>query len=303
MNKRKQKKQAQKNAVSASQMGNQPNPPDTSVAEAIKKAEDKKEAAIEKVTAKVNNPPKPNPKPKKEKSQTKMIIGFGSKPRSKTIHAISSVDDSALCDIRTKNIPINDDLVISDVNCQSCRRYMLFKQLDSKIKPLEKTAEPKTNEPPKVQETTPTGEVNEPSEIEMLRQLIFQKMRKMEKRLTTKLEEFCRELIKGKPSFFIVRKGNNMFQIVHEESRYVITDNVSESDAESILIKFLELVPRWDGMTKPSKEWMGCVKRIHEEHFKKEHKPKRELKRRPTPSIKERKDAKPEKRVIRRRKK
>jgi len=324
--KRRQKKQAKKQmaTMSASQMSN-PTASST-VAEAMKKAEDKKNEAVAKVMEKIKDPPngehadaekavadveKPVDNPvktkvkvpkKKSSTEPKMIIGFGSKTKSHVVHAISNVDNSALCDIRIKDITANNDLVISDVNCRSCKRYMTFKQLEAKEL---KQDSPKPEVIPDTEEIKDLGseDNHEQYNLELLKKMINRKLANMEKRLMEKLKEFCTELIEGKPSFFIVRKGNNMFQIVHENSRYVITDNISESDAEGLLVKFLSLTPKWDGKIKPSKEWLSCIRKIHEEHFKVEMPKRRSLKRRPSPSIKERKDAKPEKRVIRRRKK
>jgi hypothetical protein len=122
-----------------------------------------------------------------------------------------------------------------------------------------------------------------------------------------KLEKYCQALLDARPVFFIARKANNMFQIIHDPSRYVICDNIKESDAEELLQKYLSIECKWDGQTKPSAEWLSSLRKIHEEYFPdkiKKKEEKRTLKRRkPSPSLKRRKDRKPEVRKIRRRSK
>jgi len=327
--KRKRKRQALAKAASATQLGNDsatqlgndskpdsPLPqPTTSVGKAMTKAK--------------NNSPKP-----------KIIKGFGSKTDGAVIHAITNIEQSALCDGRIKDIAYNDDLTATDVTCAKCQKYVVFKQaLDLLKVALPETEKPKPKQKKKVKkdkvvsvkdklpvatvdevvedrsetsdqsESVVNGEQQEAIDemFEKLKVMMHSKFKKLELRLQTKLEKHCSKIIVEKPSFFIVRKANNMYEVIHDASRYVICDNVKEADAEALLVLYLEIEPKWDGQTKPSKEWLGAIRKVHEEYFPKkvakEPDEKRSLKRRPRPSIKRRKDHKSEKRTIRRRSK
>jgi len=319
--KRKRKRQALAKAASASQLGNDSAPnsplpqPTTSVGKAMTKAK--------------NNSPKP-----------KIIKGFGSKTDGAVIHAITDIEQSALCDGRIKDIAYNDDLTAIDVTCAKCQKYVVFKQaLDLSKVALPETEKPKPkpkkkkiekgkvisvkDKPPvatidevvedRSETSDPSESVNEEQQesidemFEKLRTMMDFKFKKLEGRLQSKLEKHCDKIIIAKPSFFIVRKANNMYEVIHDASRYVICDNVKEADAEALLILYLEIEPKWDGQTKPSKEWLGAIRKVHEEYFPKKTAEKtggkRSLKRRPRPSLKQRKDRKPEKRTIKRRSK
>jgi len=324
--KRKRKRQALAKVASATQLGNESNPT-TSVGQALTKA---KETDLGDT--------------KKSSSEPKVIKGFGSKIEGAVIHAITDIEQSALCDVRINGIAYNNDLTAKDVTCAKCQKYVVFKQAlamvevddDLPSKPETKPEKPKQkkkikkgkvvsvkDKPPvatidevvedKSETSDPSESINEEQQeeidemFEKLKVMMDYKFKKLEMRLQTKLEKHCNGIIIAKPSFFIVRKANNMYEVIHDASRYVICDNVKEVDAEALLVLYLEIEPKWDGQTKPSKEWLGAIRKVHEEYFPKkvlkEPDEKRSLKRRPKPSIKRRKDRKSEKRTIRRRSK
>jgi len=320
--KRKRKRQALAKVASAIQLGNESNPT-TSVGQALTKA---KETDLGDT--------------KKSSSEPKVIKGFGNKIEGAVIHAITDIEQSALCDIRIKDIAYNDDFTAKDVTCAKCQKYVVFKQALAMVEVnddlSDKPEKPKQKKKIKkgkvvsVKDKLPVAtidqvvedrsETSDPSEsineerqeeidemFEKLKVMMDYKFKKLEMRLQTKLEKHCSKIIVEKPSFFIVRKANNMYEVIHDASRYVICDNVKEADAEALLVLYLEIEPKWDGQTKPSKEWLGAIRKVHEEYFPKkvakEPDEKRSLKRRPRPSLKQRKDRKSEKRTIRRRSK
>lgn len=314
--KRKRKKQQR-----AAQQGNGQQPPKTIMAAAIKEAQKKSEDQ-KKPGPNSSSPPAEKQEPEEDKKskpkqkvwKKKTIIGFGSAaatPRvpSPKVHAICNIDNSPMCDSRIKGLEIGDKLSAEDIDCKNCLNYKAVKdllELDQKTKPKESEEKP---EEPETEEESETEDNSD--EFESIRQMMDNRFKRMEKRLVKKLEEYCNILIKGKPTFFIVRKANNMFQIVHDLSRYVIVDNITEKDAEKLLQEYLSIEVKWDGQHKPDSAWLSAIRKIHEEYFKdskKVEKPKsiethRVLKRRSKPSIKRRKDRKPERRIIRRRKK
>lgn len=302
--KRKKKKQAKR---AAAVNGNQTHP-STSMSDAMDKAQEEK----------------------KSKPEPKIIKGFGMKTDGSVIHAVTNIDQSALCDIRTKDISISDDLTAKDVTCRKCQSYAIFKQAlstttghepaekavakaeeDSKkskdVKVKKGDAEEKKEEEKKedIPEDTAISDDDIDGIMETVKVLLNQKLKKVEKRLVKKLEKYCEKIMDVRPVFFIARKANNMYQIIHDPSRYVICDNVKESDAEVLLQKYLGIETKWDGQTKPSSQWLTALRKIHEEHFGKDvQKEKRVLKRRkPKPSLKRRKDRKPVIRKIKRRQK
>jgi hypothetical protein len=259
-------------------------------------------------------------------ADVKVIKGFGKKPEGKVIHAVTDVDQSALCDARIKDIAFNVELTGADVTCAKCKGYAVYKQLvsgdDEKPEPAKKSTakkskDVKTKKGAAKKKDIPkdAGAEDDPDEVnevidgtmETLKSLMTLRLQKMEKRLITKLEAYCEKILDARPLFFIARKANNMYQIIHDPSRYVICDNVKESDAEVLLELYLAIEAKWDGQSKPSSQWLSAIRKIHEKHFPKKapkDESKRSLKRRsPRPSLKRRKDRKPEKRVIKRRSK
>jgi len=316
--KRKRKKQAMAKAQAVSQPANESSSsvesPTTSVSDAMVKAK--------------TNLPKP-----------KVIKGFGSKTDGAVIHAVTNIEQSALCDARIKDIAYNDNLTAKDVTCAKCQNYVIFKQaLESSGAEIPETKTPHAPKKKKIKKgkvvsvkdkpsvtaidevTEDRSQTSDPSEsvineeqqeaidemFEKLKVMMDYKFKKLENRLQTKLEKYCDSIVAAKPAFFIVRKANNMYEVIHDASRYVICDNVKEADAEALLVLYLEIEAKWDGQSKPSKEWLGAIRKIHENYFpnrkiKGKTAEKRSLKRRPKPSIKRRKDRKPEKRTIKRR--
>lgn len=306
--KRKRKKQARA-AAAASQIGNEPT---TSVGKAITKAKKTKKVKVDK---------------------TKIISGFGKKPGATVIHAITTIHQSALCDVRLKDIPLDDNLTAKDVTCSSCKKYVVYKQLLELSAESESSAQSKASvqsessvasksvnvskgvkkkksaakKPvPDKKAEVESGQEDEVIDgiMESLKGLMTHRLQKMEKRIMKKMEIFCQELVSERATFFIARKANNMYEIIHDPSRYVISDNITESDAEKLLQEYLAIETKWDGQSKPSPTWLSAIRKIHEKYFPKKMKDKgkRELKRRkPRPSLKRRKDRKPVERKIKRR--
>jgi hypothetical protein len=61
--------------------------------------------------------------------EAKHIIGFGQKSTRLAIHAISNVDNSALCDHRQKGFVVNPEFTTKDCICKTCRTFGAFKAL------------------------------------------------------------------------------------------------------------------------------------------------------------------------------
>jgi len=311
-------------AASASAIGN-PNPVDTSSTDNNKKDPPKPKIDIEvdekpeskkeekpKVQKKENKPDKADkPKTADPKSQ-KQIIGFGSKEKSTTVHAISNMNNSALCDKRIENIEINKDLTALDCNCSSCKKYSIFKQLLTTTtghEPAEKAAatekkenKPKTLTKEKIKEVKKEIEEDEfglETEMTIFENKIKSLMKRMEKRVLEKLTDKLEELVEGRPEFFIIQSGENSWGIVHDKSRLVIVNGLTIEQAEKLLPLYMDIPYKWDGKSKMPQEWMTSIRTIFTEAKLKAKENKEEPK---TRKIKRRTKDEP-KRVLKRRKK
>jgi hypothetical protein len=287
--------------------------PNTSVGDAIKKAKSKKHIK--------EDDPGGQPLPgdvKKTKNQKttdkakpvstpepKTIIGFGSKEKSTTVHAISNVNQSALCDIRIKDIAFDDNLTAKNVNCSSCKRYSTYKQLLATTTPKvddekptkkdsKKEAEPAVSKKPKITEKQ-KAIAEESSEMHVLKHLMYAQLKRMENRILKKAFERVKEVLSEKPDFFIIHSNSETYSIVHDKSRLVIVHGLTIREAEKLLPKYLKIEYKWDGQSKMPQEWMTSVKAVFDS-----------LKKSKTRTLKRRGSAKtetPEKRVLKRREK
>ena len=282
--KRKQKKLAKKNgstAISASQMGNPK--PDTSVAEAMKKAKDAKDAAVEKVVE----------TSKTEKVSKREIIGFGSASKGSIIHAITNRENTILCDTRRKNYAIDLTYTHENVNCVKCKKFAAFKNLagtDLPVTEVKKEPEVKTKvvsskdisakslkaedyvEDPKVVDVslevkdTPFDDFPEDweyrTEFETLKNMMDLKFKRLVTSLKKQINLAIEKELGKRPEWLIVRKSNGKFAILHDPSRYEFVNNLTESQAEELLIRFTNLPIKWDGLTKPPKAFVSEIKNI-----------------------------------------
>jgi len=241
-------------------------------------------------------------KPKQNKDEkTKVIIGFGKKNNSNIIHAISNKENSALCDIRVKDIAVNDDLSPKDCNCSRCQQYLAFKQLLTKVKENNKKTKSKTVPPKEQQEI-----IKQSDEWETINHLIRLKFNRLEKRLKDFIVETIEEVIASKPPFFIVKITPEKYSIVHDPSRLTVCSGLSLEQAEKLLQEYLEIPYKWDGKSKMPIEWMSSIKDIFQKiQTAKQKKDKvklaRIIKRRKAIKKEEKKKQKPKKRIIKRR--
>jgi hypothetical protein len=104
--------------------------------------------------------------PKSKPTDAKHIIGFGQKDGKASVHAISNVDNSALCDHRQKGFAVVKELTTKDCTCKSCQKFGVFKnlvELEKKtvddVPPEKKTEEvkPKRKDPERVAEEVATA--------------------------------------------------------------------------------------------------------------------------------------------------
>lgn len=242
---------------------------------------------------------------KKEKPKKKYIIGFGSKtqltddPDNKgkfIFHAVSNVDNSAFCDSRIVNIPIDKKISAKDCNCKACQKYVAFRDLleleqKSEAKPDEKSKEKPEEKPkPKKKPAPKKKSIETDVTIDSVRQMLTVRVRNMEKRLWVQIKEYIDEALDAKPAFYIIQTIGNRYSIVHEKSRLAIVSGMTQKDADNLLPKFLEIPFKWDGQSTMPQEWMRAVKKITEKFTLDLKTPKRKIKRR---KVKTKKSPKP----------
>lgn len=231
---------------------------------------------------------------KKEKPKKKYIIGFGTKTQLsddpdndglRIFHAVSNVDNSALCDSRIVSIPIDKEISAKDCNCKACQKYVAFRNLLELEQKHEKqkedlAKEPKEKPKPKSKPKKKKKADDDSDDLAPIRQMLTTRIRNMEKRLWDRMKEYIDEALDAKPSFYIIQTIGQRYSIVHEKSRLAIVSGMVQKDAEQLLPKFLEIPYKWDGITTMPQEWMRAVKKITEKFTTDLKKPKRKIKRR-----------------------
>jgi len=296
-NKRQKKKQqAKMTPVTASQVSNNTNMKD----------------AMTKAKAEVKKAPAKKPEPVKSKPEPRKIIGVGSANKGAIIHAITDRDNSILCDTRRKNYLVDVTLSPSHVNCIKCKKFKSFEKYlelktPKKVEPVKKEpvkeavkeVKPAKKEPvkPKVNiDIPPPGKVfSEPDEFEALKTLMDIRFKRLRTHLEKVILKKINEEIGKMPNWFITRKSNGRFQIIHEKSRYVFTDNITQEQAEQLIVRYSEIPIQWDGVTRIPKAFIGSIRKIHAEVIgntvnkkepKKKRKPIEKIKKRRTIGIK-----------------
>jgi hypothetical protein len=252
-------------------------------------------------------------KKKKEKPKKKYIIGFGTKTQltddpdnegRAIFHAVSNIDNSALCDSRIINIPIDKEISAKDCNCKACQKYVAFRnllELESKTdQKVEAKPDKKEKPKPKSKPKKKKAKADDSDDLAPIRQMLTTRVRNMEKRLWDRMKEYIDKAFDAKPSFYIIQTVGQRYSIVHEKSRLAIVSGMTQKDAEKLLPKFLKIPYKWDGTSSMPQEWMRAIKKITEKFTSGLKKPKRKIKRR---KLKEKKTPKPKlARKIKRRK-
>jgi hypothetical protein len=262
MSKSKKQKKAEANAAKAlKQAGSKKK--EKPIAEAMKKAEAK--TAVQSV---------------------RIVKGFQVRSvNSKIVHAIVGVTGELLCDARVQGFKGDPKLTVADCTCKRCLSYTVVKQLltvPEKPKPKEKAKpEVKTKTPAKsstspktvfgvpVKQKEPTTPV--PPDDACVDEIIDQikahvniKFRVIENKLLAKLEKYIEQVLHRRPEYFICMLASQKYQIVHDPSRLVIINGMSQENAEHILLELCSLPIKWSGHGDLPKTWISAIRKVNE---------------------------------------